>query len=182
MDMITISEKAILKFIKSFLDNEKIKEIHIIAHSMGNQGLFRVLEKLAKEPAAQKFGQIILAAPGIASRLFVDNVNLYIENSKRTTVYVSEEDKAMVASDVVHKNERLGYCPPVTTVEGIDTILVKQSSIINKLFGLNHSYFAEADSLLYDMKDLIKSNTNPENRLKLVARNENSLSYWSLDA
>ena len=40
----------------------------------------------------------------------------------RTTLYVSSKDRALASSGIVHDAPRAGYTPPVTIVDGIDTV------------------------------------------------------------
>ncbi len=59
-----------------------------------------------------------------------------------------------------------GYAPPVTVVEGIDTVEVACLD----LSILGDGYFAEAHGVLYDMHQLLSANAGPDSRLRLHAR------------
>ena len=58
---------------------------------------------------------------------------------------------------------RAGYFEPYTTSSGIDSILVPDLDI--DLLG--HSYFAQAKALLYDLAELMKSNSDPKDRTRI---------------
>ncbi len=90
--------------------------------------------------------------------------------SERKTLYVSEKDNAVEASSWLHQYPRAGFTPPVTTVYGIDTIEVKNIDLTI----LGHSYFAEAEAVLYDMHSLLSNNLPPEQRARLVRKVNNS--------
>lgn len=172
-DMIQNSEAYIVEFLENFAKNINPEKIHIIAHSMGNRGLLRAFQRmfsLASNNLHIKFGQIFLAAPDVTVNLFKELATLYPTHSKRTTIYVSSKDKALGASEWLHKNPRAGLLPPVTLVNNIDTIEVTDIDITI----LGHSYFGDAKALLYDIHDLIKSNTNPNQRARLQAIGN----YW----
>jgi hypothetical protein len=79
------------------------------------------------------------------------------------------------ASGRGHDDLRTGYCPPVTIVEGIDTI---EATKIN-LDILGHSYYAEAASVLYDMGSLLRIDMSPARRQDLMqAKSDNGAIYW----
>ncbi len=177
-DAITLSENDIYHFIKKFAEQPEINQVHILAHSMGNRGLFRTLEKL-KDDEDIKFGQIILAAPDLHADLFRANSDLYTKKAKRTTLYVST-DIPLSASKALHSNTRLGSSPPVTVVDDIDTIQVSQK-LTRYLTSLGHTYFAEAESLLADIFILLQSDLAPGDRQRLKPMSSEGKSYWTLD-
>jgi esterase/lipase superfamily enzyme len=140
-----------------------------------------VLENIHNHPAltAAKFGQIILAAPDINEQYFRRVAALYPQLSVRTTLYVCAADRALEASSVGHSNIRIGYCPPVTVVPGIDTIEATNVS----LDLLGHSYYASAASVLHDMFLLLRDNAPPAERPSLSRSDcADGASYWKLSA
>ena len=160
---IEASEKYIAEFLLNLAQKTKIDKIHIIAHSMGNRGLLRAMQRiLAQVQTASKvsFGQIFLAAPDVDPDLFKDLANAYHTLAQRTTLYVSSKDKALATSGIIHDHPRVGFFPPITVVEGIDTIEI---SNIDLTF-LGHGYFADARILLEDIRDLLINNTSPNRR------------------
>ncbi len=79
--------------------------VHLVAHSMGNRGLLRALQRLAADAemrAGVKFGQIFLAAPDVDRDLFLGLARLYPQFSDRTTLYASDGDKAVATSAWLH--------------------------------------------------------------------------------
>jgi esterase/lipase superfamily enzyme len=173
------SENSICDFIESFSNQTNIEKVHIIAHSMGNRGLFRVLEKL-KSSQKVKFGQIILAAPDLDTTLFTANVNLYTQHADRTTLYLSPKDIAVRLSSIIHFKDRLGFSPPVTVASDVDTILVS-APYAKALVDFGHTYFASSNPLLSDMFTLINNNFSPEKRLGLFKNNTHDKKiYWEM--
>jgi hypothetical protein len=94
--------------------------------------------------------------------------------AKRTTLYVSSKDRAVGLSAYISDYDRAGYAPPVTLVEGIDTIEVSQID----LSILGHGYFAEAHAVLHDMLELIRHGTVPDERVRLKRRLIDQTCYW----
>jgi len=91
---IQASEKYLKEFLVGFAKKSGASKVNIIAHSMGNRGLLRVVNDIQKEQPSIHFGQIILAAPDVDADLFRHISKAYTMISDRTTLYVSSEDKA----------------------------------------------------------------------------------------
>jgi esterase/lipase superfamily enzyme len=165
------SEDAITRFLADFVRRSGAAVVHLVAHSMGNRGLLRALQRLAADAqlaAGVKFGQIFLAAPDVDRDLFLGLARLYPRFSERTTLYASDKDKALAMSAWLYSGPRAGYFLPVTVADGVDhldTVTVPDFD----LDLLGHSYFAQAEGVLYDMIDLARHDTPPGQRPRLTA-------------
>nr|MBA3924123.1 alpha/beta hydrolase [Nostocaceae cyanobacterium] len=170
---IEASEKYIAEFLLNLAQKSGAEKIHIIAHSMGNKGLLRAMQRiLAQVQAAESkilFGQIFLAAPDVDPDVFEELAAAYQNLAERTTLYISAKDKALATSGIIHDHPRVGFFPPITVVDGIDTVEV--SDIDLTLLG--HGYFADARDLLQDMHRLLMHNASPEQRFGLRNKQEN---------
>ena len=176
---IEASERAITDFLVQFAARSGAAKIHIIAHSMGNRGLLRALQRIAGNAQTRgtvKFGHIFLAAPDVDRDLFLDLARLYPEHSDRTTLYASDSDLAVNLSADLHDAPRAGYFKPYTVVHGIDTIAVPDFD----LDWLGHGYFAQADALLHDIYDLMRHDAVPGKRPRIVAANEDGAIFWKM--
>jgi esterase/lipase superfamily enzyme len=176
-DTITLSAQHLADFLSLLHANFPGRTINIMAHSMGNRALMDVLQHTDRYPglSGAKFGQIFLAAPDIDARLFRQAATVYSRLSARTTLYVCSADRALAFSGRVRDDCRTGYCPPVTVVEGIDTI---EASNVN-LDMLGHSYYAEAASVLYDMAFLLQIDLPPVRRPSLIpSKSDDGAAYW----
>ncbi len=177
---ISASEQYIVEFLTQFASRTGARRVNIIAHSMGNRGLLRAIQRIAAQAATQTskpFGQIFLAAPDVDIDLFRDLARLYPQVSERTTLYISSKDRALATSGVVHDHPRAGFYPPVTIVDELDTIEV--SNIDLTLLG--HSYYASAESILYDMREVLLNNSAPHHRARTTkASTEVGKVYWKV--
>jgi esterase/lipase superfamily enzyme len=174
---IEASEKYITEFLLNLAQNSDVTKIHIIAHSMGNRGLLRSMQRILNQvqsTSSISFGQIFLAAPDVDPDLFQDLAQAYSQLAERTTLYVSGKDKALATSGIIHDRPRVGYFPPIKVFEGIDTVEV---SNVN-LSWLGHGYFADARDLLQDMHKLLSNNTPPEERFGLKTAQVGAEKYW----
>lgn len=182
-ESIQASEAAITDFLVRFARDSGAERVHLIAHSMGNRGLLRAMQRIADRAAdgqGVQFGQIFLAAPDVDVDVFTSLADRYPQLSERTTLYVSPKDKAVSASRLLHGFPRVGLTPPVTVFDGIDTIEVQNTDLFD-LFDLNHGYFATAAGVLHDMFDLLRRNASPDERQRPTpASTGNGSTYWKL--
>lgn len=172
---IEASEDEIASFLADIARQSGAAKVHIIAHSMGNMGLLRAIQRIvadAEAAAKVKFGQVFLAAPDVDVDLFTNLARLVPTCSERVTLYSSKRDIALAVSSWLHGFPRAGYYPPVAVVPGIDTITVPNFNI--DLLG--HSYYAEADALLNDMFVQMHFGTPPAQRQRLSKEKE----WWKL--
>jgi esterase/lipase superfamily enzyme len=165
---IDASERAIADFLADFGRRCGVDRVDVIAHSMGNRGLLRSLQRIAADAERRSkkvFGQIILAAPDVDRDLFLDLAHLYPEYCDRCTLYASNRDIAVHASSWVHWGNRAGYFKPYTVAAGVDTIAVPDFNV--DLLG--HGYFAAAERLLHDMWTILHHPTPPGKRQGIEA-------------
>jgi esterase/lipase superfamily enzyme len=179
---IEASEGVIADFMADFAERSGAGAVHIIAHSMGNRGVLRAVNRIAA--AAQKrsgkpFGQIILAAADVDADVFRQLCKAYTEVSSRTTLYVSKHDLAVEASHWLHDFPRAGLMPPTLVLPGIDTVNVTNVDLTM----LGHGYVADARGVLNDMHALIRYGAPPSQRFGLrETENEQGERFWLIGA
>jgi esterase/lipase superfamily enzyme len=175
---IEASEGAIANFMTDFADRSGAAAVHVIAHSMGNRGVLRAVNRIAaaaERRSGKPFGQIILAAADVDADVFRQLSAAYAEVAARTTLYVSKRDLAVEASRWLHAFPRAGLMPPVLVAPGIDTVNVTDVDLTL----LGHGYVAEARAVLTDMHALITQGAAPDRRFGLRATtNEAGERYW----
>jgi len=165
------------RFLLDIAKHSGAKSINLIAHSMGNRALTQALRDIAQELKDDPllFNQLILAAPDIDADTFKRDIAPVIQKTaRRTTLYASSEDKALVASKKVHGYPRAGESGDnLLIVPGIHTIDV--SDIESDVLG--HSYYASSDLVLTDLKELFKD-VGPTLRRWLQEVKRDGLTYW----
>lgn len=178
-DRIAASENQIADFLTQASQIAGARAVHLIAHSMGNRGLARAIQRITATASAQgdvRFGQIVLAAPDIEVTLFRDLAAIYPSISDHTTMYVSARDRALGLSKWLQRSDRAGYTPPVTVVPEIDTIEVTDID----LSMLGHAYYAQAAPVLYDLDELLLHNTPASRRIRLESVGQPPARYWKV--
>jgi len=179
---IEASEAQITQFLVDFADRSRARRIHIIAHSMGNRGLLRAVNRIAEAASAstqKPLGQIILAAPDVDSDIFRQLAGAFARVAARTTLYVSRGDLAGCGSRFFHSAPRIGFAPPLAIVDGIDTVNVTNVDLTL----LGHGYVAESRSVLTDMHQLFTTGAAPTTRPMLRRMDTaDRESYWEFAA
>ncbi len=179
---IEASEAQITQFLVDFSERSGAGAVHIIAHSMGNRGLMRAVNRIAAAAAERThkpFGQIILAAPDVDSDTFRSLAAAYAAVAARTTLYVSAADLAVRASRLFHGAARIGFTPPVALLDGIDTINVAGVDLTL----LGHGYVGENRPVLHDMHALITTGAAPDERAMLRRQiGDGNRPYWEIAA
>ena len=163
LERMRASEQHLAEFLVKATTLAERGKVHLIAHSMGNRGLLQAMHRATTQAALRagtRFGQIFLAAPDIDARSFAQLASVYPAAAQHTTLYVADQDKAMLALEWATAEARAGGAPPVLVLPGIDTVRVLGWS----LFRLGHSYVAEDASVLRDIRTLLHWNEGPERR------------------
>jgi esterase/lipase superfamily enzyme len=155
--------------------------LHIIAHSMGNRALVRVLSDISAtmtDTGKCVIDQVVFVAPDFDRAIFMRDVAPLLEDMPfRKTLYVSAEDFPLMASGTLFKYPRLGDSredPPI--VNGVETIDVSDAiSFFN-----GHGYFESERSAIDDLYELIREGKPAPERSGLVEVQIEGGTYWRL--
>ncbi len=177
------AEPYLQEFLKLVSQDTGAKKLSVIAHSMGNQVLLRVLQDLNRSaPDDIKISQLILAAPDVDRDSFVHIVRSIRGIADGITLYAAANDAALQISRTVNGGEpRAGDVPeergPIV-VEGIDTIDATATSMDS--LGINHAGYAENNALLADIRALISTGTRPPDQRQphLMRVDTEQGAYW----
>lgn len=175
------SRRNIKTFLNDYLSDSGAEEIYLIAHSMGNRGLTRaMIEVLNDKPELKsKIKEIILAAPDIDAKVFKNEIapQMVSLSEKPITLYVSEDDLALKASEMLHGNPRAGDAgEEIVIINGVETI---DASGVDTSF-LSHSYFADTNSIISDIFDIIESGKRALKRTRLSNVELENQIYWKV--
>ncbi len=170
------SEEHFIAFLKTLSDATGGRRINLLVNSMGNRMVLRSIDRIAKGAMGIRFGLVLMAAADVSANVFRNQAPSIPRLSSRVTHYVSGRDTALAVAERVHKAPSAGSCPPHVIVEGIDTIEVTEVD----LSLLGHSFFAEAEPVLYDMYISLRGE-HPEDRPRIHAEiTDDGEGYWVL--
>jgi esterase/lipase superfamily enzyme len=166
----------LLNFLRQLASLSGASRIHIIAHSMGNRALVKILDSTSSAIGQPLFNQIVLTAPDIDSGEFLQLASRIRPTAERITLYASSKDKAISLSKKMHTYPRAGESGDnILVVTGLDT--VDASSVDTSLTG--HFYYAEERTVLSDLYYLLKDGAPPSNRHGLDRRVCSNGEYWA---
>ena len=176
-----LSQPDVKAFLEDIGDRLAGQNIHLIAHSMGNRPVTGALKELYREQPdfRGRFREIILAAPDINREIFVRDLAPYIVTPDQpVTLYTSSRDAALLASKKVHSFARIGDARDgVTPLPGFE--IVDASNVNTSL--LNHSYFADATSVLSDIFKLLKNGERASQRSGLTGIDHADGVFWEIN-
>lgn len=171
------SQLNLKAFLLDYAQNSGAKNIYLIAHSMGNRALTRAVTQLFLEHPEMRgrFREIILTAPDIDADVFKrDLAPKLVAGCDKVTLYVSNGDKALLASKKFHGYPRAGdSSTEIVVVPGVETV---DASGLDTSF-LEHSYFASSSSVLGDIRRLVREGLRAAQR-GLLQREQGPDYFW----
>jgi esterase/lipase superfamily enzyme len=181
-DSARLATEHLGSFLQLVMENTGAKNVHLIAHSMGNRPLVNMLKDMAaKHSGDKRINEIILAAPDIDAGEFPKLVAQIGAIARGVTLYASSNDRAMLASRTVHGSAlRAGDVSNLgpVVVAGIDSIDV--SAINTDFLALNHSTYADTKELLDDIWRLMRTGQRPPDKrnLHLQVKGQAGKQFW----
>lgn len=153
-----------------------IRNISVIAHSMGTYCLVKALKKLNSKD--EILDSLALASPDIPKAAFISDYLSYVKSTfSRIALYASSKDKALKVSKRINRDVRLGQSGKhISVIDGVETIDVSRADF--GLFKMNHSSATENTSSMKDLRDfMVLKQPAKERLLKEAFTWENKL-YW----
>jgi esterase/lipase superfamily enzyme len=178
-DNVAASEPPFAEFLDTLVSKTGINRLNFIVHSMGNRLVAEALQSVAPKlrTAGVRLGSIVLAAPDMNVDRFRQLASAYPLVAASTTMYVSESDLALGASQFLWDSPRAGLTPPITVVTGVDTIEVTDIDVSR----LGHGYYGAAHPVLYDIREVIRGVSDPRRRVRLRELHDTlGAAYWQL--
>ena len=146
--------------------------VDVLAHSIGNRLLLNALVRMAQQSSGPMFRNLILSAPDVSTARFVDQIAGATKLAHRTTLYVSSEDRALFASQRLHKDFRAGR--DLILVAGVDTVDVSPVDTSRT----KHSYYIENRWVLDDLNQILRDDAPPARRFGLIEMHAGDATFW----
>ena len=164
--------------LKFLLARESIARVHVIAHSLGGDGLLTALEDLSRDDAARvdKLGEIVLASPDVDVGLFRRNYWPALQAlGTRVTLYATDNDVPLQASEVVNRFRRLGDAKAEIFIgDGVETIVY--SDVVT--FMNSHDAVVEITDVQADLHYLLVEGRGADERPTVTSVETDRGRYW----
>ncbi len=148
------SVPLIARFLHTLSEQAGADRIHLFVHSMGNRGVLHAFQELVADHLPDlSLGQIFFCSPDIRIKTFKRLATKYPHQSDHRTVLTSPDDRAVFASEYLHRDERVGHVPPITVMDDADTIVVDGFGLLS----LGHGYFASVKPVIDDLRQAIET-------------------------
>jgi esterase/lipase superfamily enzyme len=152
--------------------------VHVIAHSLGANGLLEALDGLSRSEAANthKLGEIVLASPDVDSDLFRrEFLPVLRKLGVRVTLYATDSDFPLQTSQRVNRVHRLGDAKSeIFIADGVETIVY---SDVVTLFN-SHDAHVEIGDVQADLHYLIAEGRGAAERPTLEPVDTEQGRYW----
>lgn len=168
---------ALAEILASICAIERIGEITIVAHSMGNQFLLSALEVAQREMGVKaSFARsLIFASPDVDRADFVARAPGLTGLAERSTLYASRRDRALWLSAKLQAYDRAGNSAQPVIVKRLDTIATSDVSE----GAIGHADFAA--TALDDLRSHVWFSLAPsERRAILMEANAPDGPYWGM--
>ncbi len=170
------------QFLVELVEKSNAQRVHLIGHSMGNRALVDAIRSLRLEfPDRQRlFNEIVLAAPDIDAEEFKNEIApAIVTAAERVTLYASSNDRALMASRLIHGYSRAGESGDnLVVIPGIETVDVSQ---MDHSF-LGHSYYGSSGPVLRDLQAIFRGESPVRSRPWLQIDEQHQTKFWRLAA
>lgn len=169
------------QFLELIAREGKLKRIHVIAHSMGNRCVLAALRE-RNDLGECRLDQCVFAAPDVDRDRFVLEAPALVapnvaeaQRVGRVTLYASNKDVALNASQKVHRFPRAGDARPgVLLADGVESI---DASLLDTNY-LGHSYFGDSPYLIHDLREVIENRLPASKRTNMRVSRVGQREYW----
>ncbi|MFF7445557.1 MULTISPECIES: alpha/beta hydrolase [unclassified Streptomyces] len=166
-------------FLRTLLTRTDVREVHIVAHSMGNRLLTHGLASLDTSElpdGSGRLGHVVFAAPDVDRDVFTHLLPSVLRQARTGTLYVSDRDRALAAARKLSDFPRAGQSgASVIVTPGLDTVDV--TALGADLLG--HSYVGRHTSVLGDLYGLLRHGHTPAERYGLARASHPNGDHWS---
>lgn len=155
-DSANYSRNAFEQILTRAFESEAVKDITVLAHSMGTFLTMEALRQTAirRGGLPPKLRNVILASPDIDVMVFGQQIADFGKPRPHMTIFVSSDDKALAVSRLISgKMNRLGAIDPSkepyrSKIEEAGDITVIDLSAYKSGDSLNHDKFAESPEIV----------------------------------
>ena len=163
MDASEKSDPYLAAFVQSILLDSKIKQLDVLAHSMGGQVFLRAFSRFRSsfdQVKQVRFGKVIFAAPDVSQTVFKEKINdiaPYTKGKQGVSVYASSLDRVLLLSSFLRGGKPRAGDLSRDTILDRDVVDVVNATRPSwwcdpaQYSFLGHTYFSNNDEVLRDI-------------------------------
>jgi esterase/lipase superfamily enzyme len=152
----------------------------VVGHSMGSRGILLALIRMSKSYSDRLplINNLVLVAPDVDVGIFRQCLDRLRPLARRISIYVSDNDSALLLSQELHGYPRLGMTgPQLHSLDGIEIIDLSATGRSSASGHVYHLYNKDAANDLYM---LINENVMASKRSGLKKDSKSGPNYWKL--
>jgi pimeloyl-ACP methyl ester carboxylesterase len=152
------------------------EHVVIMAHSMGSRGIVEALRRRTDDPA--RFSHIVMIAPDIGRKEFLENIPVLQDRASDITVYMSDNDRVLWLSTTVNISGRLGNAAELPVeIEELNFVDITPTGTT---YFSGHLYHLHNPAVIEDLRVLI--GTAPDGVARRWQRQPTGVpGIWTLD-
>ena len=169
------------RFVELVTAQSGAKQVHLVAHSMGNLALLNALKDFKSPPGGARINQVVLAAPDIDVKEFEALAQAIVPIARHVTLYASSRDVAMIAARRARRNEpRAGDIVDAGPVIVPKVYSIDISELSTEIMSIRHSEYADKKELIDDINRLLIKGEQPPNmrNTNFLRRLKDGAEYW----
>ena len=173
------SVPSIAQVLKAITRRTGSEHVDVVAHSLGARGAVMALSRLScRAPDVPLINELVLVAPDVDTDVFRQELPAIRRLTRRVTIYVSANDRALKVSNDLHGYPRLGEAGENLSVfKGVETIDLSQVGT-RRLSG--HLYHLFHPAVIQDLTRLLHTGKPAAERPGIQAAERDGRTYWRM--
>ena len=175
---LTWSVHYIEKLLSELIRRYGAGRIDVVGHSLGGRGVVNAISRMSRNSPDPLINELVLVAPDMDAQVFGQLLPEIKPLVRRITLYASENDHALRASQEVHGYPRLGQGGTMLSVyPGVETIDVTD---LGQRVASGHLYHLFNPTVSSDIMRLLNKGESASQRPGLNTDDKNGFVFWRM--
>jgi esterase/lipase superfamily enzyme len=171
---VTYSRPFAKDLIQALFSQAEVRGISLLAHSMGSQIAFQVLEYAS--PSIKSLDTVVFVAPDVPRDNFIQGIQLYGAKTRLATLYANAHDRALLVSQAANRQAPAGMGGAGRLLtEGVETVDV--SEVDRQWNQANHSHGFDVRKVANDVSIVLRQQSKASVR-NLQSAVHDGMTYW----
>lgn len=178
------TSRQVPPFVQSLLAHSEVRQLDIVAHSMGSRIALVVLDELRKSKAPPNLGSVVFAAADEERGVFGDVIRAIDKDAPKLgrirALYAAQYDRPLQVSAMLHGDKRVGLGgSDIMTLAGVESIDATdvEGGFWGALVSLSHAHVFDVPQAINDLRNLLMVGKAASER-GLLRRPSGKNEYW----